>query len=89
MLLHVLTQATAARWLTTLLPISVQFVLFLRWLHRRMRTDKIVHACVRDIALNHLPHIYTSLQAISLKQGITLHELPMIHFVDLSTRRRP
>jgi hypothetical protein len=54
-----------------------------------MRTDEIVQACVRDIALNHLPHIYTSLAAISLKQGITLHELPMIHFVDLSTRRRP
>ena len=89
MLLHVLTQATAARWLTTLLPVSVQFILFLRWLHRRMRTDEIVHACVRDIALNHLPHIYTSLTAISAKQGIDLHELPMIHFVDLSTRRRP
>jgi hypothetical protein len=89
MIFHFLTQATAGRWLTTLLPVSVQFVLFLRWLHRRMRTDEIVQACVRDIALNHLPHIYTSLAAISLKQGITLHELPMIHFVDLSTRRRP
>jgi hypothetical protein len=54
-----------------------------------MRTDEIVAACVRDIALNHLPHIYTSLTAISLKQGITLHELPMIHFVDLTGRRRP
>ena len=89
MLFHVLTQAAAARWLTTLLPVSVQFVLFLRWLHRRMRTDEIVAACVRDIALNHLPHIYTSLTAISLKQGIALHELPMIHFVDLTGRRRP
>lgn len=33
--------------------------------------------------------IYTSLTAISLKQGIALHELPMIHFVDLTGRRRP
>jgi hypothetical protein len=89
MLSHIFTQPTATGLLTTLLPIGVQFILFLRWLHRRMRNDEIVHACVRDIALNHLPHIYTSLQAISLKQGITLHELPMIHFVDLSTRRRP
>jgi hypothetical protein len=69
--------------LTTLVPVLVQFALFLRWLHRRMREDEIVHACVRDIALNHLPHIYNSLQAIGAKQGITLHEFPVIHFVDL------
>jgi len=88
MIFHVFTQPTAASLLTMILPVSVQFVLFLRWLHRRMRTDEIVHACVRDIALNHLPHIYTSLQAISVKQGISLHELPMIHFVDLGNRHR-
>jgi hypothetical protein len=88
MLSHVFTQPTVTGLLTMFLPVSVQFVLFLRWLHRRMRTDEIVHDCVRDIALNHLPHIYTSLLAISAKQGITLHELPMIHFVDLNSRRR-
>jgi hypothetical protein len=87
--LHNFVQLTTASLLTTLLPVAVQFVLFLRWLHRRMRTDEIVNACVRDIALNHLPHIYTSLQAISLKQGITLQELPMIHFVDFNRRHRP
>jgi soluble lytic murein transglycosylase-like protein len=31
-----------------------------------MRNDEIVHACVRDIALNHLPHIYTSLTLVAL-----------------------
>jgi hypothetical protein len=89
MLFHILTQPTAASLLTTILPVSVQFILFLRWLHRRMRNDEIVHACVRDIALNHLPHIYSSLQAIGAKQGITLHEFPVIHFVDLAGRKRP
>ncbi len=69
--------------LTALLPVIVQFALFLRWLHRRMREDEIVHACVRDIALTHLPHIYNTLQAIGAKQGIALHEFPVIHFVDL------
>jgi hypothetical protein len=76
-------QPTLIGLLTTLLPVIVQFALFLRWLHRRMREDEIVHACVRDIALTHLPHIYTTLQAIGAKQGITLHEFPVIHFVDL------
>jgi hypothetical protein len=75
-------------WLTTIVPIAVQFVLFLRWLHRRMRNDEILRACVRDIALNHLPHIYSSLQAIAGRQGIALQEMPIIHFVDLNGRRR-
>jgi hypothetical protein len=39
--------------LATLLPILVQFVIFLRWLHRRMRNDEITRAFVRDIATNH------------------------------------
>jgi hypothetical protein len=56
-------QPTLIGLLTTLLPVIVQFALFLRWLHRRMREDEIVHACVRDIALNHLPHIYNSTSA--------------------------
>jgi hypothetical protein len=65
----ILAQPTLTGLLTTLLPVLVQFALFLRWLHRRMREDEIVHACVRDIALTHLLHIYTTLQAIGAKQG--------------------
>jgi hypothetical protein len=34
----------------------------LRWLHRRMRNDEITRAFVRDIATNHLPHIYNALK---------------------------
>jgi len=66
----------------------VQFVLFLRWLHRRMRDDEIVRAFVRDIAANHLPHIYTALHEIAKRQGIDLLETPMVRFVDLNGHRR-
>jgi hypothetical protein len=31
-------------WLTTLIPVAVQFVIFLRWLHRRMRNEEITRA---------------------------------------------
>ena len=55
-------------WLATLLPVVVQFVIFLRWLHRRMRNEEITHAFVRDIATNHLPHIYNALQKIAMQQ---------------------
>ena len=76
-------------WLTTLVPVAVQFVLFLRWLHRRMRNDEITRAFVRDIATNHLPHIYNALQKIAAEQGITLDETPLVQFVDLNhTRKR-
>jgi len=71
-----------------LVPVLVQFVLFLRWLHRRMRNDEIVRAFVRDIAANHLPHIYTALHEIAKQQGIDLPETPMVRFVDLNGHRR-
>jgi hypothetical protein len=73
--------------LTTLFSAGVQFVLFLRWLHRRMRNDEIVSAFVRDIAAIHLPHIYQALHEIAKRQGIDLPETPMVRFVDLNGHR--
>jgi hypothetical protein len=80
-----------AHWyaiLATVFSAAVQFVLFLRWLHRRMRNDEIVRAFVRDIATNHLPHIYDALHKIAAKQGITLDETPLVRFVDLNGHHR-
>jgi hypothetical protein len=74
-------------WLAVVIPVAVQLVLFLRWLHRRMRSDEITRAFVRDIATNHLPHIYNALQKIAAQQGITLDETPLVQFVDLNHRR--
>jgi len=74
--------------LTAVASAGVQFVLFLRWLHGRMRNDEITRAFVRDIATNHLPHIYTALQKIAAHQGIELDETPLVRFVDLNGHRR-
>ena len=74
--------------LTAVVSAGVQFVLFLRWLHRRMRDDEIVRAFVHDIATNHLPHIYSALRQIAEEQGITLEEPPLLRFVDLNGRKR-
>jgi len=81
MLIHNLT------WLSAAIPVAVQFALFLRWLHRRMRNDEITRAFVRDVATNHLPHIYSALQKIAAKQGIDLDETPLVQFVDLNSHR--
>ena len=80
-----------AHWyavITAVASAGVQFVLFLRWLHRRMRNDEIARAFIRDIATNHLPHIYNALQKIAAQQGIELEETPLVHFVDLDSHRR-
>jgi hypothetical protein len=75
-------------FLGALVPLTVQFAIFLRWLHRRMRNEEIVSAFVCDIAANHLPHIYTALHEIAKRQGIDLPETPMVRFVDLGNHRR-
>ena len=80
-----------ASWFAILAAIvsgAVQFVLFLRWLHHRMRKDEIAHAFIRDIATNHLPHIYNALQKIAAQQGIELDDTPLVRFVDLNDHRR-
>jgi hypothetical protein len=69
--------------LTAIASAGVQLVLFLRWLHRRMRDDEINRAFIRDLALSHLPHIYGALQGICEQQGITVHPAPAVRFVDL------
>ena len=88
MSVHSFSSASATVWLTTLVPVLVQFVVFLRWLHRRMRNDEITRAFVHDIATNHLPHIYNALQKIAAQQRIDLDETPLVQFVDLNHQRR-
>lgn len=80
--------AFSAGLVTALVPIVVQFALFLRWLHKRMRDDEIGRAFVRDVATNHLPHIYNALQKIAAAQGIELDETPLVRFLDLNGHRR-
>ena len=70
--------------LAAVASVGVQFVLFLRWLYRRMRNDEITRAFVRDIATNHLAHIYNALQKIAAQQGIELDDTPLVRFVDLN-----
>jgi len=63
--------------LTAVVSAGVQFVLFLRWLHRRMRDDEIVRAFVREhrheSSTAHLHRVVRNRQAA----GIDLPETPM------------
>lgn len=62
----------------------VQFVMFVRWLYRRIRNDELLRVFVADMATNHLPHIYEVLQKLCDQQGIERSPLPNICWVDLN-----
>lgn len=80
--------ASLPHLLAVLFPVGVQLVVFLRWLHRRIRDDEINRAFVYDIATNHLPHIYDAVRAIAERQGIVLDAPPPVRFIDLNERHR-
>jgi len=72
----------------TAASLLVQTVVFLRWLHGRMRDDEIARTFVRDVATNHLPHIYSALRQIAEQQGIHLEEPPLVQFLEVNGRPR-
>jgi hypothetical protein len=76
-------------WWTFALAALVQFVLFLRWLYRRIRNEELTRAFVHDMATNHLPHIYERLEKLCEQQGIERTPLPPIRWVDLNGRDQP
>ncbi len=75
-------------WLSAAAAFAVQLALFYRWLHRKMRDDEITRVFVRDMATNHLPHIYAELREIAAKQGRNLKDPPRVQFVDFQSRKR-
>lgn len=75
-------------WLLIVFALLTQFVVFLRWLHRRMRDAEISRVFTRDMATNHLPHIYHALQLIARHHAIELDEPPPVRFVELNGSER-
>jgi hypothetical protein len=61
-----------------------QLCVFLRWLHRRLRDAAIERAFIRDVAVNHLPHIYHALRRIAAHHGIEVDEPPPVRFLELN-----
>jgi hypothetical protein len=71
-------------WWTSTLLFAAQFVVFLRWLYRRIRNDEVTRTFVQDIATNHLPHIYELLQRLCRQQGIDGTNPPIVRWIDLN-----
>jgi hypothetical protein len=75
-------------WWTVALTSLVQFVLFLRWLYRRIRNDEMTRTFVEDMATSHLPHIYRLLEKLCDEKGIETPPEPPIRWVDLNGPHR-
>ena len=75
-------------WIVIGFPSFLQLIFFLRWLHRRTRDDEIRRAFVRDMAINHLPHLYHALRQIAGHLGIELEEPPHVQFLELNGGER-
>jgi hypothetical protein len=71
-------------WFVVVFPSGLQLFFFIRWLHRRTRDDEIRRAFIRDMALNHLPHLYHGLRQIGTHLGIELKEPPPVQFLELN-----
>jgi hypothetical protein len=59
-----------------------QAAVFWRWIYRRIRDDQVNRIFVRDVATNHLPHIFDAQRKIAEKLGIELGDPPMIRWMD-------
>lgn len=82
-------QLIDSHWWTAGLASIVQLVFFLRWLYRRIRNEELMRAFVKDMATNHLPHIYELLQKLCDQQGIERDKpIPPIRWIDLNHRRQ-
>jgi hypothetical protein len=75
-------------WSTFAIAAFVQFILFVRWIYRRVRNEQITRIFVEDMATSHLPHIYDLLARICDEKGIEPEAVPPIRWMDFERTRR-
>jgi hypothetical protein len=70
------------------LALLVQLLFVLKWMYRRTRDGQVERKFVRDMATNHLPHIYDAQLKICAKLGIELGIPPPIRWMDFDDREK-
>jgi hypothetical protein len=74
-------------WLIVAFTLVTEICVFFRWLHRQLRDAAIDRAFIRDVATNHLPHIYHVLWRIAAHHGIEIDDPPPVRFLELNGSR--
>jgi hypothetical protein len=75
-------------WLIGAFTLVTQLFVFFRWLHRRLRDAAIERGFIRDVAINHLPHIYHALRRIADHHGVEIEDPPPVRFLELNGREK-
>jgi hypothetical protein len=68
--------------LGALVLLATQFFLCLRWMYRSYRNAEINRRFVKDVATNHLPHLYQAMKQIARASGIELEDPPPVQWID-------
>ena len=79
-------QSAYLAYIGGVITLSVQLVIFLRWMHRRMRDDEIARAFIKDMALVQLPWIHRALRANADAGGVEIEDPPPIQYIELNGR---
>jgi hypothetical protein len=74
-------------WLIIAFALLTQLCVFIRWLHRRLRDADIERAFIRDVAINHLRHIYHALRLIAAHHRLEIKDPPPVRFLELNGKR--
>jgi hypothetical protein len=64
--------------------VVMHFRSFLRDRDRRRMKEEVMLVFMRDMAMNHLPHIYHALRQIAKQHGVELDEPPPIKFIEFN-----
>jgi len=62
----------------------VNVVQLVRWFYKKRRNADIAQNFIRDMAINHLPHLYHGQILICRHLGIEMTEPPRIQFIELN-----
>ena len=66
---------------------AVQLIVFIRWIYARKRDQDVQRTFVRDMAVNHLPHIYVALRKIAQANDVYLEDPPRVQFIEFNGKR--
>ena len=69
--------------IAALLGLGAQGFWLIRYFYRKSINEEVYKSFVRDMATNHLPHVYQALQAICNKLEIELDAPPPIAFINM------
>lgn len=72
--------------ITACLAVIGAAIAVIRRAYRRMRDDDVQRVFVKDMATNHLPHIYDALKKLCENQGIELTNPPPIKWIEFNGR---